>query len=229
MSVFDNKLEYSLQWGTRIGPSIGGTVLPKSFLITPPSPLCPWMQVAINSLGGGYTSGMAALFRPLMPNTGLLSLEFDILTDKNALTVLEALEWGLKLSLPSGYIYDGSVELNYQQKGLLMVYGVAPNPVWASTGVTPGRLSPNVPHCIRTDYKFDDVKHTMSTLAVTIDGVAYPIPASLQNVSGVVPTDGSGKFAPWPVGVYNQTPQLDVVAAGGQCSVYLRDMANIWG
>lgn len=221
----DSALERSPQWGVYVGPDIGGPepyVPPTSFTIVPPSNLSDWMQVA--TVGPSYTDGMAALHRPFQPffdpSAVYVTFEFDMMTDGDAPVSAQAIEFENCFCDTNSYYYNGSLQINYQAGGELQAWAGPANP-WVNTGINLGILVPLTPYHFKVRYLMNTVKRTLSTLAVALDGVVHTMGAQFQNVAAAL------KNPPWTSGVYVQY-QLDLAHAGGQFSIFVRNVAVEW-
>lgn len=222
----DSSLERSSQWATYIGPGIGGPVPyvpPTSYTITPPTNLNEWMQVAI--AGPGYTDMMAALHRPLMPFFDPaqvpLEMEFDMMTDLNAPTKAQAIEFETCVCDAASYYYNGSLQINYvNPAGELQAYQGVSVP-WGNTGIMVPALTPFQIYHFRIGYLLNTVARTMSIQWIEIDGKRSQLPPQFQN------TPATLKSPPWAPGLYVQY-QLDLAFAGGAFAIYVSNVRNNW-
>jgi|HubBroStandDraft_2_1064218.scaffolds.fasta_scaffold99454_3 hypothetical protein len=226
----DTQLELS-PWSTRTGPGIGGPVpfvAPTSFTVTQPTSTNQYLEVSIT--GSAYTDGMAVQQRPWIapfdPSQICIRYEFDIFPKASAATCAQAIETDLRISSPSGYNYNGSFQNNYEEKGQIQVYGVAPNPAWRDTGIMVG-LYVQGPQHVEINYLINDTNTTangmppfsMSIVSFELAGKLYPIPVALQN--------NPGDNLKWTPGLYEQL-QLDLNYAGGSFAVGFRNIACDW-
>lgn len=214
--------EHSSQWKVELGPLIGGPVpymAPTNFQIIPPLDADSPMILSIT--GAGYTCGMAALQRPLMPVFNpaaiLLTFEYELCTDGKAPSLAQAIETDLLYCDAAGYKYNGSLQNNYQQGGQIQVANAAGN--WVDAGVVEGKYAPNQWHSVSIAYLISTVAHTLTYVSITIDNVVYPLG---QTVAAQLMSPA------WMPGVYNQL-QLDLAAAGGAYSVGFKNIADVWG
>lgn len=214
--IIDPNLERSSQWKPNTGQSIGG-VAPSAYgTVLTPDAACGWRVFYATGIASKYCDWVAALQRPWMTNSGLLTFAYDLIVDVNSLTTLQALETDSKISTPDGWQFNQSVEIDYST-GILQVSSASG--AWVNTPFTPGKYVPNIIHHVEIRYQFDTTKHVSSTLSVQIDDELYTIPSSLQNVPAV-----KKGWAPGPLAQVQQ----DINPTGGSTAMFMRGMEYRW-
>ncbi len=204
------------QWSHHLpndGSKIGGNVPTKYGVV---SPLPSGSGALIYIEGPAYSDFEAYITRPVLPNTGSLALTFSLATDANAPKVAQAIETDTILTV-NGWTYNLSAQINYEEDGMLQVADATG--AWLDTGEKPGKLTPNVRYKYAIEYAFDEVAHTASVLSMNLDGVDFPVPASLHNAAA--------KQLGWADGAIFQV-QLDLGASGGAYSVEVGDVNYVW-
>jgi hypothetical protein len=220
----DIDLERSTLWTPKAAADIGGPVVngkwvpPTLYTVTPATDADEWMHV--NIAGTSWTCMLASLIRPILPYHDpaaiLFTQVYDLMTDANAPGVAQAIETTNRVNIAgTDYICGG--QFNYAIGGQFQVYTKA-NP-WANTGIIPGKFAPNTPYRVKIRNVINSVAKTWSVLAVTINGLAYSVPAACQNVPGIP--------LPWPDGAYDQK-QLDFNQTAGKMQVSFRRVSNQW-
>lgn len=211
MSIEDNGLDQLSGWFTQSGPNIGGAP-PTSF----GSVLLPGMR-QFYTVGSAYADGLNAIKRPILPNTGFLTLSFELMTDALAPTFAQALEVDSRLCV-SKTDYNLSSQFNYVEGGVFQI--VDRNGKWVDTEWKPGKFQPYVWYPIRFQYGFDVAKKTFSFLSASNGvGASFSIPKTMQGIlSGPLAWDDT----------CNLQVQLDLAQAGGQYSIFTRNMKYTW-
>ena len=195
------------------GSKIGGD-MPAKYGVVQPVPSSTAALVFIE--GGAYSDFEAYVTRPALPNTGLLTLNYTLTTDRNAPVMAQAIETDTILTV-NGWTYNLSAQLNYEEGGHFQVANESGT--WIDSGCVPGKLSPDVPHKISIQYHFSQISRTSSVLSVTVDDSVYPLPLSLGNI----PARQRG----WSDGAIFQL-QLDLGASGGAYSVLIDEASYVW-
>lgn len=223
--IRDSQLEYAPQWAVIADPGIGGPVPyvpPDVYTVTPAGPSDEWMTIFTR--GKGYTDMMAYLHRPLLPffdpKAVYVTFAFDLMTDSNALTQAQAIEFENCFCTDGTHYLNGSLQINYEQGGELQAWAGPLDP-WADTHINLGILMPNVPYKFRVRYLLNTVAQTLSTVYVAVNDVVHYLPAQFQGIPAII------KQPAWAPGVYVQY-QLDLAHAGGQFSVYARSVSVGW-
>lgn len=173
--IVDSDLQLRPDWEKHVGPDIGG-ISPDVSGWDQSNP--PYMRFFAQ--GKAYSDWLAAIHRPILPNTGNLQLSFDLMVDSLAGTYAQALEFDTRLSI-AGFNYNFSSQVNYAEGGKLQISDVKGN--WVDSGAVPGKLPILMPIRFLYVYKFDTIKKTYSTVSVSIAGKKYLIPARLQNLA----------------------------------------------
>jgi hypothetical protein len=208
--ITDSQLQAITGWKQEVGANIGG-VSPTSYGFY----LFGEMMVFYTE-GTAYADWLAAISRPICPNSGKLSLAFEVIVDEDSLTSAQALEFDTKLSIAS-YIYNFSSQLNYAEGGTLQISNAAGS--WIDTGFKPGKLTPLTWHTFVFNYSFNTSTKTYSFVSAEIDGVLYTIPANLQNLKAVESN--------WADSANFQV-QLDLNSVGGSFSEALQNVEYVW-
>jgi len=207
--IIDPNLEKIAPWKMLTGPSIGG-VTPTSFGMN-------YLDDATEfyTSGPAFADWLAAISRPVLPNSGKLSLLFTLRTDANAPNLAQALEFDTRLSI-GGWNYNFSSQFNYAEGGM---WQLALSGHWTDTGFKPGKFTPDVKYPLRIDYAFDTTKQVGSVLGIHVGVKQFAVPAGMQNQPA---TD-----LKWADGA-NLQCQLDLASAGGAYSIYLSDVEYQW-
>lgn len=223
--ISDSNLEYAPQWATIANVGIGGPVPyvpPSMYTITPASPSEEWMKVLI--VGSSYTDMMAYLHRPLVPwfdpAAVYVSFQFEMMTDALAPMQAQAIEFENCFCVDGEHYYNGSLQINYQQGGELQAWA-GPNNQWANTGINLGILVPSTPYRFKVLYLLNTVEHTLSTISVSVNDIVHSLPSEFQNIPAII------KNPAWAEGVYVQF-QLDLAHAGGQFSIFAKNVSVNW-
>lgn len=212
MTIIDQDIHLLTNWEKHVGADIGGPVP-----FRPPDSY-GWVQhpdwMKFYTKGAAYTDWLAANHRPLLPNTGQLTLSFDLMTDANAVLQAQAHEFDTRLSV-AGWNYNLSFQLNNQRNGLLQLSGQ--DNKWVDTPYSVGRLTPGVIYPISLHYVFDVTAHTYQTREVRIGPERFlftDAPLTAQQLG-------------WADGAHLQV-QLDLASAGGSYAIYVRKMNYLW-
>ncbi|MHB1937432.1 MAG: hypothetical protein ACYCOR_12715 [Acidobacteriaceae bacterium] len=219
--ILDTQLQLNSGWKTHTqadGSNIGG-VPPVNYGFAqclPGAPTAMLFHMQGSTVAGGYADWEAYLDRPVFPNTGNLQLSFDLAVDENAAQYAQCIEIDTILCL-GGFKYNFSHQLNYAAGGVIDIAGAAGG--WVSTGNAIGHLTPNVAHHYVLSYQFGAATHVYSFAGIEIDGVAYAIPAALQNLTA--------QATAWSDGAMLQVQQ-DLNALAGQFSMTLDNVQYQW-
>lgn len=210
MSIIDNDLELRPDWERHVGPDIGG-IEPASY---------GWNVLSAARefyvKGSAYSDWLAAVHRPVLPNTGLLTLAFDLMTDSNTPLMAQALEFDTRVSV-GGYNYNFSSQVNYAEGGMLQISDATGK--WMDTGFKPGKFSPDLWYQIRMGYRFNLLSQRYSFATATIGIKSAVIPVNLQNLPA--------QLLKWADSVSLQV-QLDLAGSGGGYSIFLKNVRYIW-
>ena len=209
--ILDTHLELLTSWKPPIvGPSIGGT--PPTIYGYDQS--FPQMRFYTN--GPAYSDWLAANARPVLPNTGFVTLSFQLMIDGNVANAAQALEFDTRISV-GGWNYNFSSQINIAAKWQLQISGADGG--WANTGFTVPTLAPSVWHTFSYSYWFNTTTQKYSIISVTIDGAVYVIPPSLQNLSP--------QNLGWSDSCSIQVQQ-DLGSKGGAFSQLMRNIQYAW-
>lgn len=105
--------------------------------------------------------------RPILPNTGNLSLLLGMTVSPEALTSANVIETDI-LIVTGGFKFNLSAQ-RHIATGQLDIGN------WTDTGVRVGQIVPNHLYSVRWNYAFDTVKHVCSVLSYEADGALFPI------------------------------------------------------
>ena len=214
--ILDTQLEL-LPFESHVGTGIGG-VPPTSY-----GSILYGIAVGFYTNGPAYANWLAAVHRPVLPNTGKLSLSFNLSVDPRANECAQALEFDTRVSIQDGsgkWNYNGSSQFNQAGGGAWQI--VDANGDWVDTGFRPGKFTPLVKYPIKIDYSFDVTKHTSSVLGISIGGdinQRFLVPAHMQNLAA--------SNLGWADSCSLQV-QLDLNSSGGAYSIYMRDIQYEW-
>lgn len=208
--ITDSNLQALSGWKKEVGSNIGG-VSPTSYGFFQYGSM-----MVLYTEGPKYADWLAAISRPICPNTGNLSLSFQVMVDADSLTAAQALEFDTKVSIAT-YIYNFSSQINYAEGGTLQISNALGN--WIDTGFKPGKLSAGVWHSFVYQYKFDTTAKAYSIVSVELDGVIFPIPGNLGNLKA-----GQSNWADSA----NLQIQLDLGPQGGTFSEIIQNAEFQW-
>lgn len=218
--ITDSNLEQRTDWESHVGPDIGGPIDPITHKHIPPDFYSLTQHEDSTQLyvrGKPFTCWLAANHRPLLPNTGHLTLSLDLLTDMNALSVCQEIEIDTRISV-NGWDFNHSFRNNYLKGGMLQISdGTIPTAHWVDTGIMYGRFLPRQWHTIKLTYSFDTVKQTYRTKQIGIGGEWFTL--SLPELKG--------QQLGWKDGAHLQLQQ-DLNDKGGWFSIYVRNITYIW-
>lgn len=147
---------------------------------------------------------------PIPPNSGPVSLRFDMWPDEGVDTA-NVFESDL-LIVTGGFKYNLSGQRH-------AVSGQIDIGNWTDTGIEAGPMEPNEKCTIRWDYAFDTAKKVCSVRHYAADESIYAIPASLQNMAAL-PCN-------WEEGAYIQI-QLGSLPSGAPWSMRLGRIRLEW-
>jgi hypothetical protein len=218
MSIIDSQLESQAGWELHTGSDIGG-VTPTSYGTYQAGGIRVFY--ISNPPGANW---LAALHRPVVqPNTGKLSLSFDLMVDDNVSLLAQALEFDTRVSVV-GDNYNHSSQLNYAEGGMWQISDGTQLPgtaKWVDTGFRYGKLLPDVWNQLKFEYSFDITKKVYSTVAISVNGVRFLIPPNLQNLKPTRPT-------PLWADSCNLQVQLDQNSGSGEFSTWMRNIQYSW-
>jgi hypothetical protein len=214
MLIVDDNLELVDEWSAKVGPDISGN----PHFVAPISYGSRMLAVGreFYTVGKPWADWLASLHRPIMQNTGKLALMFEFMTDINAPSVAQALEFDTRISI-GGFNYNFSSQFNYIKGGLWQISGQDAS--WQDTEFNPGIFEPNVWHPVRFEYSFDVIGHVYSFISVSIGTKRYMVPETMQNLRAPNKrwTDLCGLQV-----------QQDLNKKGGSFSEYLHGIRYIW-
>jgi hypothetical protein len=148
---------------------------------------------------------------PIVPGTEYYTLSYKMTFPGAALEVAQAMEFDMMGVAPdsSGEVANLSCQCVIQNKWTWMIAGEGGG--WVSTGIsTP--LLPNVPNLVSVKFFVNWAAKTVTCQSITVNGVVYPVPASLGGVAFLA--------LKWnPPSVMLLQRQLDAGANGGIFSV----------
>lgn len=199
-----------LPWETHIGSNIGGQ--PPTSYGTILLPDCCQFFTA----GKAYADWLAAIHRPICPNTGYLTLSFGLMTDLLCESQAQALEFDTRISV-AGMNYNFSAQFNYAEGGAFQIVDAKGN--WVDTGWKPGKFVPYVWYPVTFAYGFDVTKKAYSFLSASVGMGVFQIPKLMQGMAA--------QSLSWADSCSLQV-QLDLSAAGGAYSIFTRKMEYQW-
>lgn len=213
MITRDNNLQSLPGWKQHDGGNIGG-VPPKLTLDQQLSPFAIFHTEG-SQVKGGYPDVDWYLGRPLQPNTGNLSLSYDLTVDNNGANV-QARERDVRIE-KDGWDYNFSFQIVDSVGGKLQISGQGGG--WQDIGYSIPALDPSVVHRFACIYSFNFAAHSYSYVGIFIDGVWYPIPARAQNLQA--------QNLGWTDGAVVQFQQ-DLTAAAGDAGLgYSEEVTNL--
>lgn len=213
-TINDTYLELLTSWKPPNGDpaQVGGTGTPTSFGYDQSFPTMRfWTQ------GAKYNNWLAAIARPILPNTGNLQLSFMVMFDNPLAGEVQAREFDTRVSI-SNWNYNFSSQINMAEGGHLQISNQSGG--WVDTGIVLD-LAPEAWHTFVYDYAFNVTTHKYSILSVTVDGIMYLIPTTLQNLTATQPSP------PWEDSCSLQV-QLDIGSAGGGFSQLMQNIQYSW-
>lgn len=98
-----------------------------------------------------------------------------------SVSALQASERDNKITTPKGNILHGDWQIDYSKGGMIDVADCTGK--WVPTGNLIGIPAPSMKHYAVVYYVFDMIKEVISNLGTSYDGVWYPTPLALQNVT----------------------------------------------
>lgn len=210
-------------WKEQTGSNIGG-VAPSKYSFTQGIEWEPeGALLAVTGIAGKYCDWLVGgLAIPLLPNTGRLALRHRFMVDQGFAFAAQARELDTKVTDANGITYNGSSQWDCSQSGALMFFQVdKAGGGWENTGISLPKFAPNVEHQERIEYEFNVSQKTYSVVSIEVDGVVYPLPASLQNLPG--------KNVGWAKSEILPQLQQDVNTTGGSWQWLVKDLAyDIW-
>lgn len=186
--IIENELQTRPDWEIKVGPDIAGEpnpALPTDYGIDQSFPPIMRLYTAGPARSDGKSADwMAALHGPILPNTGNLTLRFDMMVDNNAGAV-QAREFDTRVSI-AGDNYNFSTQINEAAGGKLQISDAKGN--WQDTGDVIPPFIPGVWNEFEFAYQFNPVFKTYSTADVTVNGTRYMIPPALWAIPVTRPT-----------------------------------------
>lgn len=207
MEAVDNILEEK-PWGKNSGPGIGdgipddyGTDLIREYHVK----------------GKAYTSWLSGCHRPVLANTGKLSLGFDLMTDDKTPLSAQALEFDTRLVIGKNDYNFGS-QFNYQRGGLWQVWV---NKTWVDTTFKPGLFTPWKWYTVRFDYSFDVINKKYSYEAANVSPaiIGYAVPVTFKNLTAT-PLNWTDTC--------NFQVQQDLNYKAGEFTIYIKNAGYTW-
>lgn len=175
--IIDANLELSKTWQSQVGKLVSGDdhpVIPDTYGFD--QNILNYMR--FYAQGKPYATWMAFNKRPVLPNTGYLSLSSELILDSTTAGA-QALEFDLRLAI-GGVDYNFSSQINQAEGGMLQI-SIADK--WVDTGIVLGKLAYNVLHQFKFNYVFDTKAKKRSTASFVLDGKAYFLPAKLTGIA----------------------------------------------
>lgn len=158
--------------------------------------------------------------RPMLSTSGKLSFAFNYAVngDLSGMNVGET----DSLLVYAGWKYDASAQF-HQQLGFQIVNARGD---WVTVGFNPGPMVANVERKVVFDYFFDLNARLTSVLAITCDGVRFPVPVQFLKVPASDTSQG-GKVTPWLGGAYPQF-QLGSMPSGAPWAMAVSKTKYLW-
>lgn len=207
-------------WESHVGQDIGGPTDPITHKFIPPDLYIATLSGDVTQFyikGKPFTCWLAANHRPLLPNTGGLTLSLELMTDRNTLDVCQEIEIDTRIS-SGGWDFNHSFRINYLRGGILQISdGTLPTAKWLDTGIVYGKLDPRCWYRLSLDYSFDVIGQTYRTTRITINDEWWDLSQSAWK---------SQKLG-WSDGAHLQVQQ-DLNGAGGWFNIYTRNMTYTW-
>jgi hypothetical protein len=121
--------------------------------------------------GNAYSDDLFGAHPGVDPNATHYIMDWNVMTDANAPTAAQALEFDF-IQVANGLKFNFSSECNYAT-GTWDTWN-EPNMSWIHTSVPCTKLTPNVWHHFR--WYYERVGSQTHYISLTVDGVTYPIP-----------------------------------------------------
>lgn len=215
----DVLIEQDTNWSTRVGPTIGG-VPPTTYGMKLHPLDSPIREFYVKD--PPWANWLAYSERKVLPNTGKLSLLYELFVDSNSLIVTQAIEFDTKLAI-GGFIYNFSSQFNYVT-GQWQASGVGG---WKDTGWKFGKFTPGVPYRMQFDYAFDIVKKTYGFMHVKALS-DHPDANTGSFTPPFTPFQSFTAEATNWTDTCNIQVQQDLNGGGGAFSIYMREIAYQW-
>jgi hypothetical protein len=173
------------------------------------------------SLAGDYSGFLVHLHRrPVEREGGRLVWTGRIFHDDRAAAGMQALEFDTLLT-KAGYKYNLSSQINYAKGGMLqLVNDASGNKGWQDVISVPKLIS-NQWNVFQWEYRFNTKSADFGYVALTLNGVRYPIPAGKF-------TSQSPTMTSWSEGLHMQL-QIGTNAKGQPFSVAFDDLDYSYG
>lgn len=209
--AIDSGIERAPNWESIVGiDKVGGVNLPTAY---------GWLDLAdakqFYIQGPAYSNYLAACPRPIMPNTGKLSLLLEVMVDENATHVAEALEFDTRISI-GGLNYNFSSQFNYAT-GFWQISNQEGG--WTNTEFVFSEPDPWTWTSLRFDYSFNLATLKYSYLSMRAGNLNYYVPPSMGNLT---PT----KLG-W-TDTCNLQIQQDLAAEGGAFKLFTKNIGYVW-
>ena len=215
-------------WHNHVGCCGVGGVPPEAYPMTQITgpPVTP-AAFYVEGIVGDECNVLWYVSRPVMTNTGNLSLSYNLRISSGVQGSAQALERDTKLTLSPGQnqptlTSNFSFQLLVNYQGQNQVWDLEVNDQsggWQSIGYTIPALTPNVLHSFVLTYSFDLAAKTYSYISINIDGDVYPVPSNLQNQTMAQ--------IGWSTGAIFQFQQ-DVQPAGGSYTETVTNATYTW-
>jgi hypothetical protein len=153
------------------------------------------------------------LARPIPPGASRLCMRYVLEVNSDHTANCNSDENDCIFTDQSEYSYNGSVQNNNAEGGMLQVSN--PSAGWVDTGEVIGKYAPDVEHELLVLYEFDFTKRTLTTVGFVFDDAFFPVPANVATVPG------ASKGWTDKMQVIVQLQQMLTVAAGAQNKSYV--------
>lgn len=165
-------LEDVTGWSRQAGPDIGG-VVPSDygFIQNISHPSLDGSAMELHVTGSPYADWLTALSLPVDKRTSQAQLDFWILVDEESLSVAQAVEFDLRISL-GGENYNFSMQVDYEN-GMLQV--TDKGAAWVNTSHLIGKIAPNWWHHVVVSVSYDFTNHIGRYLSLKLDESEYPL------------------------------------------------------
>ena len=209
--ITDNALHLRTDWETHVGPDIvtGGKVPDHYGSLTYGDMMVLYCEGRANS---GW---MNAIHRPILPNSGMCSLYFEMLNDSEVLANCQAQEFDF-IYTKDNFKYNFSNQINQSQGGTWQISDE--NGLWVDTGLKPTKIT-SVWTSFQFSYRWYEDTKLYQTVSVKIAGVTYMVPPRLHQIKA--------KGTNWEDFATVQIQQ-DLGSKGGRMSQAHRGMNLVW-
>lgn len=219
MSIEDRKLHKLTTWKAQISQAINAGPAPTNYGSIS-LPKCRAFSIA----GPPWSGYLNSISRPICPNSGLVTLAYDIKIDEACYDLCNIIETDSRISI-GGNNYNGSLQNNFSEGGMIQVNGFDKNgkDIWIDTGFKPGKYVPGVWYPVNICYRFSTILKTMSIISCRIGNQFFVLPTMLQNLTVTRPTPlwADSINCQWQLGVGKN-------AALTPFTTFARRMRYIW-